>query len=109
MFVLTKSTLALMISFIISVIMGYFMIPLLKKLNIPIVTYWNAVDLIEDDNYLYCGRAGNMGDRAGNWAIQNADLILVMKDGNIIETGNHEELMKKNGFYADLYNSQFEL
>ena len=32
-----------------------------------------------------------------------------MKDGNIIETGNHEELMKKNGFYADLYNSQFEL
>lgn len=51
---------------------------LLKKLNIPIVTYWNAVDLIEDDNYLYCGRAGNMGDRAGNWAIQNADLILAV-------------------------------
>lgn len=39
--------------------------------------------------------------------IKNADLILVMKDGNIIETGNHDELMKKNGFYADLYNSQF--
>lgn len=51
---------------------------LLKKLNIPIVTYWNAVDLIEDDNCLYCGRAGNMGDRAGNWAIQNADLILAV-------------------------------
>ena len=41
--------------------------------------------------------------------IKNADLILVMKDGNIIEQGNHEELMAKNGFYADLYNSQFEL
>lgn len=41
--------------------------------------------------------------------IKNADLILVMKDGNIIEQGNHQELMKKNGFYADLYNSQFEL
>ena len=41
--------------------------------------------------------------------IKNADLILVMKDGNIIETGNHEELMKQNGFYAELYNSQFEL
>ncbi len=40
--------------------------------------------------------------------IKNADLILVMKDGNIIETGNHDELIKKNGFYADLYNSQFE-
>lgn len=48
------------------------------KLNIPIVTYWNAVDLIEDDNQLYCGRAGNMGDRPGNWAIQNADLILAI-------------------------------
>ena len=41
--------------------------------------------------------------------IRNADLILVMKDGNIIETGNHDELMKQNGFYAQLYNSQFEL
>ncbi|KAF6560067.1 ABC transporter ATP-binding protein [Paenibacillus sp. EKM202P] len=40
--------------------------------------------------------------------IKNADLILVMKDGNIIETGNHEELLGKGGFYADLYNSQFE-
>ncbi|KZE72020.1 ABC transporter [Paenibacillus jamilae] len=40
--------------------------------------------------------------------IKNAGLILVMKDGNIIETGNHEELLSKGGFYADLYNSQFE-
>lgn len=40
--------------------------------------------------------------------IKNADLILVMKDGNIIEQGNHEELLAQNGFYADLYNSQFE-
>lgn len=41
--------------------------------------------------------------------IKNADLILVMKDGNIIEQGNHNELMSQNGFYKDLYNSQFEL
>lgn len=40
--------------------------------------------------------------------IKNADMILVMKDGDIIETGNHKELMKKNGFYKNLYNSQFE-
>ena len=40
--------------------------------------------------------------------IKNADLILVMKDGNIIEQGNHDELMTEGGFYADLYNSQFE-
>ena len=40
--------------------------------------------------------------------IRNADLILVMRDGNIIEQGNHDQLMKENGFYADLYNSQFD-
>ena len=40
--------------------------------------------------------------------IKNADLILVMNEGNIIEQGNHEELLKKNGFYANLYNSQFQ-
>lgn len=40
--------------------------------------------------------------------IKNADLILVLKDGDIIESGNHEELLSKNGFYAELYNSQFE-
>ena len=40
--------------------------------------------------------------------IRNADLILVMKDGDVIESGNHEELMKKGGFYCTLYNSQFE-
>ncbi len=50
----------------------------LEKLSIPVVTYWNAVDLIEDEHPLYTGRAGNMGDRSGNWAIQNADLILAV-------------------------------
>ena len=47
---------------------------------------------------LYCPRLST---------IRNADLILVMKDGNIIEQGNHDELMAADGFYADLYNSQF--
>lgn len=40
--------------------------------------------------------------------IKNADIILVLKDGDIVESGNHEELLNKGGFYADLYNSQFE-
>lgn len=40
--------------------------------------------------------------------IKNADLILVLKDGDVIEQGNHEELMAQGGFYCDLYNSQFE-
>lgn len=48
------------------------------KLNIPVVTYWNAIDLIEDEHPLYVGRAGNMGDRPGNWAIQNADLVVAV-------------------------------
>ena len=39
--------------------------------------------------------------------IRNADLILVMKDGNVIEQGTHDALMKQDGFYANLYNSQF--
>jgi len=39
--------------------------------------------------------------------IQNADVILVMKNGNIIEQGNHEELLAKKGFYKELYESQF--
>ena len=40
--------------------------------------------------------------------IKNADKILVMKEGNIVEQGTHEELLKKNGAYAELYNSQFQ-
>ena len=40
--------------------------------------------------------------------IRNADIIFVMRDGDIVETGKHEELLAKGGFYADLYNSQFD-
>lgn len=45
-------------------------------LNIPVVTGWDSIDLIEDENPLYVGRAGIMGDRPGNWAVQNSDLVL---------------------------------
>lgn len=48
------------------------------KLNVPVITYWNAIDLIEDEHPLYVGRAGNMGDRPGNFAVQNADLVLAI-------------------------------
>ena len=41
--------------------------------------------------------------------IKNADIILVLKNGDIVESGTHNELLAQNGFYADLYNSQFEV
>lgn len=49
-----------------------------EKLGIPVCTYWDAIDLIETEHDLYVGRGGNMGDRPGNFAVQNADLILVV-------------------------------
>lgn len=51
---------------------------LVDKLNIPVVTAWNAHDCMEDAHRLYCGRPGTVGDRAGNFAVQNADLLLVL-------------------------------
>ena len=51
---------------------------MLDKLGVPVATYWNSVDLIEDAHPLYVGRGGNMGDRAGNFAVQNADLVLAI-------------------------------
>ena len=48
----------------------------INKLNIPIANYWNAIDLIENENLLYVGRDGNMGDRAVNFEIQNSDLLI---------------------------------
>lgn len=48
----------------------------IDMLRIPVVTGWDCIDLIEDDNEYYVGRAGLMGDRPGNWAVQNSDLLL---------------------------------
>ncbi len=49
-----------------------------ELLGVPVCTYWDAIDLIETDHPLYVGRGGNMGDRPGNFAVQNADLILAI-------------------------------
>ena len=49
---------------------------LITKLNIPTVTYWNAIDIMENEHDLYVGRGGTMGDRAGNFAVQNSDLLI---------------------------------
>lgn len=49
-----------------------------ELLGVPVVTYWNSIDIIETENPLYCGRGGNMGDRAGNFAVQNSDLLIAI-------------------------------
>jgi len=49
-----------------------------EKMGIPVCTYWDAIDLIETEHPLYVGRGGNMGDRPGNFAVQNADLVLAV-------------------------------
>ena len=50
----------------------------IRKLGVPVVTYWNSIDLMPTDDPLYVGRGGNMGDRAGNFAVQNSDLVLAI-------------------------------
>lgn len=50
----------------------------IEMLGIPVVTYWNSIDLIESDYPLYVGRGGNMGDRPGNYAVQNSDLLIAI-------------------------------
>ena len=49
---------------------------LIHQLNIPIVTCWDSIDLVDNENPCFCGRGGTMGDRAGNFAVQNSDLLL---------------------------------
>ncbi len=61
---------------------------LIEKLHIPVVTCWNSVDLIPTDNPDYCGRGGIMGDRAGNFAVQNSDFLLCVGTRlNILQVG----------------------
>jgi acetolactate synthase I/II/III large subunit len=54
------------------------LLTLVDKLHIPVVTAWNAHDLITNDSPYYCGRPGSIGDRSGNYTVQNSDLLLVL-------------------------------
>lgn len=51
---------------------------LVRRLGVPVVTCWNSIDIISSDDRLYVGRAGTMGDRAGNFAVQNSDLLIAI-------------------------------
>lgn len=72
---------------------------LIRKLQIPVVTCWNSIDLIATDNSLYCGRGGNMGDRAGNFAAQNSDfLICIGTRLSVYQVGWHVEKWAREAF-----------
>lgn len=78
---------------------------LVNILQIPVVTCWDSIDLIETDNPLYCGRAGIMGDRAGNFAVQNSDLLIVIGSRlNIYQVGYQPENWARKSFivYVDI-------
>lgn len=92
---------------------------LIEKLNIPVVTGWNSIDLMEDDHPLYVGRAGIMGDRPGNFAVQNSDLVLSIgsrlsirqvgynfktwaREAYVIVNDIDEEELKKPTLHVDL-------
>lgn len=72
---------------------------LAEKLQIPIVTCWDSIDLAATDNPLYCGRAGIMGDRAGNFAVQNSDFLLCIGTRlNVYQVGYQPETWARNAY-----------
>lgn len=78
---------------------------LADALQIPVVTCWDSIDLIETDNPLYCGRAGIMGDRAGNFAVQNSDLLISIGSRlNVYQVGYQPENWARESFivYVDI-------
>ena len=75
----------------------------IAKLNIPIVTCWDSIDLIEDSNTLYVGRGGIMGDRPGNFAVQNADLILAIGNRlSIRQVGYNWKMWAREAYVIDV-------
>lgn len=72
---------------------------LVERLEIPVVTCWDSIDLIGTDNKFYCGRGGNMGDRPGNFAVQNSDLLICIGTRlNIYQVGWHVEKWAREAF-----------
>ena len=72
---------------------------LVEKLQIPVVTCWNSIDMMATDAPLYCGRGGNMGDRAGNFAVQNSDFLLCIGTRlSIYQVGWHVEKWAREAF-----------
>lgn len=82
----------------------------IEKINIPVVTGFDGIDILEDDHPLYAGRAGDVGNRFGNWAVQNSDFVLVL--GNrlgIRQVGFTPELWAREAFVCMVYEDSVEL
>lgn len=72
---------------------------LAEKANIPVVTCWDSIDLMPSEHGLYCGRGGNMGDRPGNFAVQNSDLLICIGTRlNIYQVGFDVNLWARNAY-----------
>lgn len=83
---------------------------IIKLLGIPVVTCWDSIDVIEDAHPLYAGRAGIMGDRAGNFAVQNADLVLAVGSRlSIRQVGYNWETWAREAFVIMVDIDQAEL
>lgn len=84
---------------------------LIEKMNIPVVTTFNGVDLLESDNELFCGRIGTVGQRAGNFTLQNADVILFLGTRNNIRQASYNyENFAKNAYkiVVDIDNAELD-
>lgn len=78
--------------------------------GIPVVTCWNSIDLIDSANKYYAGRAGIMGDRPGNFAVQNSDLLLAIGNRlNIYQVGYQLESWAREAFVVDVDIDELEL
>lgn len=79
------------------------MTALIERLNIPVVTCWNSIDLIESDHPLYVGRPGTMGDRPGNFAVQNSDLLICVGARlGIYQVGYNKDSWARNAYVVDV-------
>lgn len=72
---------------------------MVHEMGIPVVTCWDSIDLMATDDRYYCGRGGNMGDRPGNFAVQNSDLLICIGSRlNIYQVGFDVNLWARNAF-----------
>lgn len=85
-------------------------VKLVRKLNIPVVTSFDGIDLMAEDDPLYVGRAGDVGNRYGNWAVQNSDFLLVIGSRlGIRQVSYATETWARAAFVAQVYPDALEL